>query len=247
MSSCVMAAGFFAMLLLRALSSDSFVPGKPSAETQPRPRQLQPAEASAGLGRRALLAAAVPASMTAAQGPAHSAGKFDGFKRIQTQFIAALGDPSASSGTGAGTWGIWRKDPGPRGVQLDNYPRLKAAGGVAPAKWQFDASDWWLEEHGLIMEQPDTPMQPGRYVVTGAREVTTILTVEPSGAWKLDDGKLYDVTHLPCRSARYTGSSCTPESAKQSDFPVTPGGPMPVVQGCNKQDYAVLFVIGVEA
>jgi hypothetical protein len=30
-----------------------------------------------------------------------------------------------------------------------------------------------------------------------------------------------------------------------SAFPVAPGGVMPPVEGCNKQDYAVLIVIGV--
>ncbi len=177
------------------------------------------------------------------------------FKRIPTQFIAALGDPGATSGSGAESWGLWRLDPGPRGVWLKNYEQLKAAGAVAPAQWQFDSTDWWLEEHGLIMEQPDFPVPPGKYVVTGDREVMTVLTVHPADKdgerhWELDDGAtLYDVTHLPCRSARYTpatsASSCSPAKAHQAAFPVTPGGPMPPVEGCNKQDYAVLFVIAV--
>jgi hypothetical protein len=54
--------------------------------------------------------------------PTHAIG--DGqtkFKRIQTQFIAALGDPGASSGNGAQSWGLWRVDPGPRGVWLNRY------------------------------------------------------------------------------------------------------------------------------
>ena len=177
------------------------------------------------------------------------------FKRIPTQFIAALGHPGATSGSGAQSWGLWRLDPGPRGVWLDSYEQLKAAGGVAPAQWKFDSKDWWVEEHGLIMEKPDFPVPPGKYIVTGDREVTTVLTVDSvdkDGAqrWKLDNGaKLYDVTHLPCRSARYTpatsASSCSPAKAQMTAFPVAPGGPMPPVEGCNKQDYAVLFVIGV--
>ena len=85
--------------------------------------------------------------------------------------------------------------------------------------------------------------------------MTTVLTVNPKDAdgnqnWMLDDGaKLYDVTHLPCRSARYTPNSGggSPVTAKQSDFPVAPGAEMPAVQGCDKQDYAVLFVVGVES
>ena len=178
------------------------------------------------------------------------------FRRVQTQFIAAAIDPvhgegmQASSGTGAGDWGIWRVDPGPRGVQLRDYER-KLGGGVAPRGWKFDKQDWWLEEHGLIMEKPDFPLPPGKYLVTGGREVETVLTVHPDQRWELADGaKLYDVTHLPCRAARYKpangGSGAgTPASARVSDFPVTPGGPMPPVTGCEKQDYAVVFVTAV--
>ena len=45
----------------------------------------------------------------------------------------------------------------------------------------------------------------GKYLVTGGREVTTTLTVHADGRWELADGAtLYDVTHLPCRAARYT-------------------------------------------
>lgn len=179
------------------------------------------------------------------------------FKRIPTQFIAALGDPGAASGSGAQTWGLWRADPGPRGVQLDAYEQLKAAGGVAPAQWIFDSKDWWLEEHGLIMEKPDFPLPSGKYMVTGDREVTAVLTIHPTDKdgvqrWELDKGAtLHDVTHLPCRSARYSQTVgenlCSPSQAEQKAFPVTPGAPMPPVAGCSKQDYAVLFVIGVAA
>jgi len=174
-------------------------------------------------------------------------------KPIATQFIAALGDPGASSGTGAESWGLWREDPGPRGVRLSSYEALKAD-GVAPALWKFDRSDWWLEEHGLIMEQPEFPLPPGKYVVTGGREVTAVLTVHPKGDdglqhWELDNGAtLYDVTHLRCRSARYTpatANSCSPAKARMTAFPVAPGESMPPVEGCKKQDYEVLIVIGM--
>jgi len=77
------------------------------------------------------------------------------FRRLpRIQFIAALGDPTASSGTGADTWGLWEEDPGPRGVRLGAYSKLQKSGGKAPAGWTFDNSNWWLEEHGLIMEAP---------------------------------------------------------------------------------------------
>ncbi len=180
---------------------------------------------------------------------------FSNFRRIPTQFIAALGDPAATSGRGAQSWGLWRVDPGPRGVRLDNYEQLKAAGGIAPALWGFDSTDWWLEENGLIMENPDFPVPAGKYIVTGNREVVTMLTVHPidkdgTARWELEDGaKLYDVTHLACRSARYTpatsDNSCSPARAPKNAFRVTPGALMPPVEGCNKQDYSVLFVIGV--
>ena len=176
------------------------------------------------------------------------------FKRIPLQYIVALGDPAATSGSGAQSWGLWRQDPGPRGCSLESYEKLKAADGVAPAQWKFDNTDWWLEEHGLLMEKPDFPLPPGKYVVTGGREVTAVLTIHPMDKdgdqrWELDKGaKLYDVTHLPCHAARYrpaTSDSCSPAKAQSAAFPVAPGVPMPSVEGCNKQDYAVLFVIGV--
>ena len=192
------------------------------------------------------------------QSAGQSAGKSERqmkFERIRTQFIAALGDPAATSGSGAETWGLWRVDPGPRGVRLENYEQLNASGGITPAGWKFDTTQWWLEEHGLIMEQPDFPLPDGRYLVTGDREVTTTLTihaVDQAGThrWELGDGAtLFDVTHLPCRSARYEPAagdhSCSPADAERTDFPVTPGASMPPIRGCTKQDYAVLFVIGV--
>ena len=190
------------------------------------------------------------------QQPVHASGvDLSKFRRIEPQYIAALGDPGATSGSGAQSWGLWSQDPGPRGCKLDRYDQLKAAGGVAPSQWKFDAADWWLEEHGLIMEQPTFPLPPGTYVVTGHREVTAVLTIHPADRngdrrWELDKGAtLYDVTHLACRSARYTpaavGGSCSPANAQKTAFPVAPGGAMPPVEGCTKQDYAVLIVIGV--
>ena len=58
---------------------------------------------------------------------------FSRFRRIEPQFIAALGDPGATSGNGAQAWGFWNQDPGPRACKLDHYPQLKAS-GVAPAQ-----------------------------------------------------------------------------------------------------------------
>lgn len=180
------------------------------------------------------------------------------FKSVRTQFIAALGDAAANSGNNAQRWGIWREDPGPRGVRLSRYAQLEKANGVAPAGWHLDRGDWWMEEHGLIMEQPDFPLAPGKYLVTGGRELTTVLTISEKDSagnqhWELAEGTLYDVTHLACRSARYKPSNetfnnkhaCLPTNANQKAFPVRPGATMPAVEGCDKQDYAVLFIIGV--
>ena len=196
------------------------------------------------------------AAIAAVAQPAHAAdGGQMKIKRISTQYIAALGEPGATSGSAAQSWGLWPVDPGPRGVELDNYERLKKAGGVAPARWRFDRTDWWLEENGLIMEQPVFPLPPGKYLVTGARDATAVLTIHSADKngdrrWDLDRGAtLHDVTHLGCRSARYRPAagedSCSPANAPKTAFPVAPGGAMPPVEGCRKQDYAVLIVIGV--
>ena len=176
------------------------------------------------------------------------------FKPIPTQYIAALGDKDAKSGGDAEAWGLWPIDPGPRGVRLSSYENLKSNNGIAPAKWIFNKSDWWLEEHGLIMEHPVFPILPGQYVVTGGRAAQAVLTIQPKGSdgkqhWALNNGAtLYDVTHLGCRAANYTPASpnsCSPEHADQQNFPVFPGAVMPPVGGCNKQDYQVLIVVGM--
>lgn len=187
---------------------------------------------SKDIKRRELLINAAALGLLGASGVA-SASLFQtnvytpsGFQRISpVQFIAALGDPRGSSGTGAEQWGLWQKDPGPRGVWLKQYEQeLVANQGLAPAGWKFDINDWWVEEHGLIMEAPQFPLAPGRYLVTGGRMVTTGLTVKSDGSWSLDDGVLYDVTHLPCRSARYTpkeGENGSPLTANPRNFPVS--------------------------
>lgn len=235
------------MSILRTIVVRTHVPQDTTSE---RTRSTQHLIRCACLATALLVTIAVVAQVVHAAG-----GGRTKFMRISTQYIAALGDPGATSGNGAQLWGLWPLDPGPRGVKLNRYQSLKNSGGVAPARWKFDETDWWLEEHGLIMEQPTVPLPPGKYVVKGARKVTAVLTIHPADShgdrrWELDQGAtLYDVTHLACRSARYTpttmGGSCSPANAKQSAFPVAPGGAMPSVDGCTKQDYAVLIVIGL--
>jgi hypothetical protein len=68
--------------------------------------------------------------------------------------------------------------------------------------------------------------------------------------WELaDQATLYDVTHLVCRSARYTPATgyktCSPANVEKTAFPVAPGGIMPAVEGSKKLDYTDLFVIAV--
>ena len=132
------------------------------------------------------------------------------YKRIRTQYIAALAPSEATSGTGAETWGLWRIDPGPIGVWLRFYKLLQKAGNIAPAGWRFNINDWWLDENGLIMKAPEFPMPSGKYYVTNGEEHISLLTVDPPDSkgkqtWSLSDGKtIADVTHGPCRSTRYT-------------------------------------------
>ena len=51
------------------------------------------------------------------------------------------------------------------------------------------------------MEAPEFPLEEGQYLVTCGRSVTTPLKVTKV---EKEKSSLYDVTHLPCRSARYT-------------------------------------------
>jgi len=186
----------------------------------------------------------------------------DGFRRLpRMQFLAALGNPGAHSGHDAGDWGLWTQDPGPRGVFFrdvleadDDDDGSGGAETITPTGWKLDRNDFWLDEHGIVMESPAFPVPPGRYLVTGGRGITTGLTIGDDGTWRLDDSRarLYDVTHLPCRSARYRSRSSAASSGgdnpmsaiRQSDFPVRPGAAMPAVGGCDKQDYSVLLVVG---
>ena len=62
------------------------------------------------------------------------------FKRIPTQFIAALGDPGATFGNGAQSWGLWRRDPGPRERSGGPLRPLRTESRAGPrAKRSIDA------------------------------------------------------------------------------------------------------------
>ncbi|MBN35136.1 MAG: hypothetical protein CMM46_10250 [Rhodospirillaceae bacterium] len=89
-----------------------------------------------------------------------------------------MGDPLSTSGTGAEEWGLWPLDPGPRGIHLTDYDVLVESEGLDPAGWRHDSEAWWVEERGYIMETLMFPIPSGRYVVTGGREVMSVLTIE---------------------------------------------------------------------
>lgn len=189
--------------------------------------------------RRSFLASSAAALTYAAVGPLGFITP-PGYDRVSPlQFIAALGDPEANSGNGAKDWGIWLTDPGPRGFRQSKYEKV-VSGELQAPQW-FHEEDFWLDENAIVMP-PTVTLPEGKYLVTGGRIATTGLTVSSDGSWKLDSGKLYDVTHLPCRAARYRGGS--PSNVRKNDFPVAPGGIMPEVPGTTKQDYSVLFVVG---
>jgi len=176
------------------------------------------------------------------------------FRRIRTQYIAALASGDATSGTGAEKWGLWRIDPGPIGVWLRFYKLLQKAGNIAPAGWRFNINDWWLDENGLIMKAPEFPMPAGEYYVTNGEEHISLLTIDPPDnygkqTWSLSDNKtIANVTHGPCRSTRYTPENglgtCSPVNANQNVFPLKPSEDPPPVQGCKRKKYAVLIVFG---
>ncbi|MEM7240779.1 MAG: hypothetical protein AAF429_01205 [Pseudomonadota bacterium] len=201
------------------------------------------------INRRTLMLSA----LGAAAGSAAGASGYD-YKNAPIHFIASLGAADATSGDGAETWGIWYGDPATRSVWLSMYPLIRQMGGFTPANWRIEEDDWWLDENGLIMQPPNFPIPAGKYLVTGDREVTTILTIEKpdeSGnmKWSLKEGMIYDVTHLPCRSSRYTplngSGTCLPDQADKRMFPIPVGYPLPSLEACHKQDYAVLIVIGL--
>ncbi len=204
--------------------------------------------------RRTWIGSALATLFTAqATAPAFAAK----YKSIPTQYIAALAPDDAKSGTGAETWGLWREDPGPIGVWLKYYQLLRKVGGIGPTGWRFNIDDWWLDENGLIMKAPDFPMASGQYYVTNGEHHISLLTVnapDENGqqTWSLSDDKtIANVTHGPCRSARYTpeetAAACTPENADRSVFPLKPGESPPDVTACHKKEYAVLIVFGVPA
>ena len=202
--------------------------------------------------RRRMLASAGAALLAATAAPTAAQQTF---RRIPTQFIAALAGAEENAGTGAENWGLWRSDPGPIGVHLSEYEAMRKAGGRGPTGWVFDEDDWWLDENGLLMHPPEFPMPAAQFFVTDGESGVGLLTVEPPDAngrqaWALSEGiTIGTVTHGPCRSGRYrpkgASGSCSPANAPLSIFPLELGAEPPEVQGCDRLEYAVLIVFGV--
>ncbi len=178
------------------------------------------------------------------------------FRRVRSQYIAALGPVDATEGDNAHTWGHWPEDPGPIGVRLRDFDKLAANGGIGPKGWQFNEDDWWLDENGLLMMAPNFPMPSGRFLVTNAIKNVALLTVAAPDAdgrqsWQLSNGRtLDDVTHKKCRSARYRpaseGADCSPANAQQSAFPLQPDQDPPAVADCDRLVYSVPIIFAVE-
>src|SRR5215467_12985591 len=112
-----------------------------------------------------LLGSFVLPSFNLSRSQAHAAGGGQTkFQRISTQFIAALGDPGATSGSGAQSWGLWPLDPGPRGVELNSYQRLKDPGAVAAPHRTVKATDWSREEQGYTTEERNGAIAPRKHM-----------------------------------------------------------------------------------
>ncbi len=110
----------------------------------PRGAWLALTRSTQRLIRRACLATVLLVMIAAVAQPVHAAGGGQTkFKRISTQFIAALGDPGATSGSGAQSWGLWPLDPGPRGVELNQLSTVEGC------RWRR-AGALEIRRHGLV-------------------------------------------------------------------------------------------------
>ena len=131
--------------------------------------------------------------------------------------FSRVGDPGANSGGGAQRGSL---APGPgRGRMAEQYEQLKAAGGVAPARWQFDeATGGWKKTacHGEAgISAPSRQVR--RHGWSG---ITTVLTIshgqDGDRRWELrgDARSMTDAPALPLR-ALHPGDSRQPLFAGQ--------------------------------
>ena len=52
-------------------------------------------------------------------------------------------------------WGIWREDPGPRGVHITDWSLLEMMGGLAPSGWTFDSEVMMMMMMTLVIMMMD--------------------------------------------------------------------------------------------
>ena len=64
-----------------------------------------------------------------------------------------------------------------------------------------------------------------------------------TAALQAQRGRNQPPPYTPAKDA----NACSPANAPTRGFPVNPGAAMPAVNGCSKQDYTVLIVVGVPA
>lgn len=77
-------------------------------------------------------------------------------------------DPQSKEGKGVEKWGVWERDPGPRGISFDQFAQFVDGGKKeAEAGWPIDTEEFWLKEHGVWIETPRYDLEPRRYLVTG--------------------------------------------------------------------------------
>src|SRR5271155_5391642 len=173
------------------------LPGRPTRRNRMNVRHLVPSMSRWLVSMGSLMLAA------GLQPPVHASGvDLSKFRPIEPQYIAALGDPGATSGNDAQSWGLWSQDPGPRGCKLDRYDKLKAAGGVAPSQWKFrrcglvaggtrldhgeadlSAASWEIPRHGRPQgnDRADNSAQgQGRQSAVGTRRRRDPLRCHPS-------------------------------------------------------------------
>ena len=124
-----------------------------------------------------------------------------------------------------------------KGCRLERFPWLGEEFQSGPSR--LDLFSKWL------VEAPDFPLTPGRYLVTSSWLNTTVLVQSKSGHWSLENGTVFNVTHLPD-----TDQMRDKGAQQQQIHPIflwNLDQKMPAVQGCVKKGYAVIFVIGRES
>ena len=58
-------------------------------------------------------------------------------------------------------WGIWREDPGPRGVHITDWSLLEMMGGLAPSGWTFDSKVTMILVIMMMMDDYNVDLRTG--------------------------------------------------------------------------------------